>query len=128
MFLDDRICLAEAVEGGSSPVVAVLHSCRLTIITRDNDLLLQPHHWLEEVVVEPRSVVEVVQSQGLGDGVETLVAQVSTNQGRVPLFDEAVVVLVVRSAAGEPHPLDPLLPEAEHVIIEELATVVRMHL
>jgi hypothetical protein len=75
---------------------------------------------LQEVVVDPYFVVELVDGDGLGDGIEAVVAQVSSDQARVLLFDEAIVVLVVRSAAGEGNTLDNALKEAKQVVVEEL--------
>jgi len=121
-FLGDGGGFAEAVEGGARLVVAAPYLCRLAL-RRDHDLLCQAHHRLEEVVVHPHLVVELIDGDGLGDGIEPIVAQIGTNQGGVLLFDEAIVVLVVGSAAGELNTLDGVFPEAEQVVIEELAAV-----
>jgi hypothetical protein len=83
---------AEAVEGGARLVMAALDPCRLAISSRDHDLLPQAHHGLEEVVIGPHLVVELIKSQGLGDGVEALVAQIGSHEAGVLLFDEAVIV------------------------------------
>jgi len=58
-------------------VVAALYPCRLAL-NRDHDLLCQVHHRLEEVVVQPHLVVELIDGEGLGDGVELIVAQASS--------------------------------------------------
>ena len=42
------------------------------------------------------------------------------------MFHEAIVVLLVGSAAGELNALDDILPEAEQVVVEELTAVVRV--
>ena len=65
----------------------------------------------------------MVDGDGLGDGIEAVVAQVGSDQARVLLFDEAIVILVVRSAAGECNTLDGTLKEAKQVVVEELAAV-----
>lgn len=49
-----------------------------------------------------------------------------TDQGKVLLFDEAVVILVKRAAAGEFDALCRLLPEVDEVVVEELTAVVGM--
>jgi len=58
-------------------VVAALYPCRLAL-NKDHDLLCQVHHRLEEVVVQPHLVVELIDGEGLGDGVELIVAQASS--------------------------------------------------
>lgn len=58
-------------------VVATLYTCRLPL-GRDQGFLCQAHHRLQEVVVQPHLVVELVDGEGLGDGVEPIVAQASS--------------------------------------------------
>ena len=55
-------------------------------------------------------------------------AEVVTHQRRVLLFDEPVVLLVIGTAAGELDTWDGFIPEAEHMVVEELAAVVGVDL
>ena len=112
----------QTVEGGLGRGVAAFDTGRLTLLL-DDDFLRQAHHRLKEIVVDPHLVIQPVQSQGLGDSVETVVTHIGSYQGVVLLFDEAVVILVIRSAAGQRNALDLLLPEAQQVVIEELRAI-----
>ena len=58
------------------------------------------------------------------DGIEPLIAKVGTYQSRVLLLDEPVIVLVEGAAAGKVDTLDSMLPEADEVVVEELAAVI----
>jgi hypothetical protein len=55
----------------------------------DSRLLFQAHDRLEEVVAKPHLVVQLVEGQRLGDGIEPFIAQIGPHQRRVLLFDEA---------------------------------------
>ena len=86
--------------------------------------VLQTQDRLEEVVIQPHQVVELVQQVGLPDGVQALIAQVGADEGVVLLLDEAVVVTLEGPAAGELNGPVTILPEATQMIVEELAAVV----
>jgi hypothetical protein len=60
--------------------VAAFDTCRAAF-DGDDGLLGQMHDRLEEVVIEPHFVIQQVEKAGLLDGVEAIVAQVSTYQG-----------------------------------------------
>ena len=97
-------------------------------------LLLEMHNGLKEVVVDPHLVVELTEGQGLGNRVESIIAQVGAYEGGVLLFDEAVIVsfgfaqdrFVIGSAAGEMDARHFLFPESLQVVVEELGAVVRV--
>jgi hypothetical protein len=86
------------------------------------------HDRLKEVIVDPHLIIELIDSQHVGDGVEAFIAQISPDQGGVLLFDARIVILVVGAAAREGHALDALAPEAKHMMIEELTPVVGVNL
>lgn len=54
----------------------------------------------KEVEIEPHLVVELIDGEGLGHGVEPIVAQVGPHQGCLLPFDEAIIVLVVEELAA----------------------------
>jgi hypothetical protein len=112
----ERFGGAEALEGSARLVEAALHTPG-AICGRGHSLLAETDHRLEQVVVEPHFVVELIEQQGLGHGVETLVAEEGSDLGKVLLFDETVVVLVKRAAAGEFDALGSLSPEADEVVV-----------
>ncbi len=101
------------------------------VIAGDDCLLTQAHDGLEEVVIEPHFVIELIERQGLRHGVEALIAQVSADQSKVlPLpasrqvFNEIVIVLLEGATAREMNTLDNVLPEAHKVVVEELTAVI----
>jgi len=51
-------------------------------------------------------------------------AEENPDLGKVLLFDEAVIILVERAAAGEFDTLGGLLPEADEVVVEELTAII----
>ena len=51
----------------------------------------------EEVEVEPQHIVELVDSAGVGDCIQAVIAQIDANRMTVALFDEGVVVAVIGS-------------------------------
>jgi hypothetical protein len=71
-------------------------------------------------MVDPHLIIELIDSQHVGDGVEAFTAQVGADHGGVLLFDARIVILVAGSAATEGHALDALVPEAYDVTIGEL--------
>jgi hypothetical protein len=101
---------------------------RGAVLSGVGGFLLHAKDGLEEVVVEPHSVIEAVEGSGLGDRVEALMAEVASDEGGVLLLDEAVVVLVERATAGEAEARDSVVPVADEMIIEELTAIVRMDL
>ena len=60
-------------------------------------LLDQMQDRLEQVVVDPHLIVERVERRTLLGGVEAGLAEVRPDQSIVLLFDEPVVVLLIRS-------------------------------
>ena len=86
--------ITHAVEGWAGIVVAALDLGELGVVTWDDDLLLQPHDGLEEVVEDPHLVIQGIEGQHLSDGVEALITQVSPHEGAVLLLDSRIVILV----------------------------------
>jgi len=116
----------QAVEGSRRSVVAAFHSRTLCFL--GEGLLGQAHDRLEEVVVGPQSVVELVGKQGLGNGVEAVRAEQGTHEGGVLLFDDTVVILLIGSTARQTNSLSQFFPEVEEVVVEEGGVVVGMNL
>ena len=61
------------------------------------------------------------------DCIQTDVAQVTLHQASVSLFDETVIVLLVRVTAEE-LPVRILHLEVAHMVIEELGAVIGMNM
>ncbi len=61
-------------------------------------------------------------------GLSACPAQAGPYQCVVLLLDDAVIVLAVGSAPTQLQANDLLTPEADHMVIEELAAVIRMQL
>ena len=71
------------------------------VLVGEVGFVFEAHDRLEEVVVEPQLVVEAINGQGVGDGVEAFVAEEVAHEGIVLLLNEAIVVGVARPTAGE---------------------------
>ncbi len=127
MVRQDGIRLAKTIKRGARLIVAPFHSCWLTVFT-DHLFSDQVHDGLEEVVVDPHLVVQCIESQYLSNGVDAVIAQVCPHEGAVLLLDPGIVILVERAAAGDGDPLHDVTPEAQHMVIEELAPIVRVNL
>jgi len=82
------------------------------------------HDRLEEVGVEPKMLVELVEEGELLIVVVAVIADGLADDGVVFLFDIAAVVLAVGAAAGEGD-LE-ILAEAQQLGIDELAAIIRV--
>ncbi len=71
--------------------------------------------WKKLYLREPHAVrvVELVECQGLSDGVESFIDEVSSNDRRILLFDDAVILLVIGPAAGKLSARKERFPEAD---------------
>ncbi len=87
----------EAPEEGAGLIEAALHVPGAVWVCGDF-LLPQADHRLEQVVVDPHFVAELLEQQGLRHRVEALMAEESADLGKVLLFYEAIVILVKRTA------------------------------
>src|SRR5438067_2189775 len=87
-------------------------------------LALKLHGGLEEVDVESEPAVNALQQAALLLAFVAGIADELAHDGPVLLFDIALVVLSVRTRAGE---LDPvLIAVLLHEMIDELASIVRV--
>jgi hypothetical protein len=82
------------------------------------------HHRLEEVGVEPESLIELLEKCKLPGVVIAVVADGSADDGVVLLFDKAVVVLAIGAAAGEGNRVE--LTVAAQFVVDELTAIVRV--
>ena len=57
-------------EGGAGLIVDTLDADGGAAVAGDNALFLQTHHRQEGVVIEPQTIIEVVEGPGLSDRVE----------------------------------------------------------
>ena len=115
---------AEALEGGLWCIEAPFEM-RLSML--GGELLAdEAHDGLEEVVEEAHLGIELIERVSLGNRIEAHIAQVAAYQGGILLFDEAIVILVVGTAAREGDAGHLLLPEAQQVGIEDFTAVVRV--
>ncbi len=124
LVFGEYISSQQAVEGGLGVVETAFDLDPATIVGGENDFLGQAHDGLEEVVVAPHVVIELVEKDGLRDGIETVVAEIGPDEGIVFLLDETVVILVPGARARKLQVFDLVAPEADQVVIEELAAVV----
>src|SRR4030042_2277750 len=124
----DGVSLAQAVQGGAGSVEASSDAKRLAVERGRGSrcFLSEAHDRLEEVVVEPHLLIELVDGLGLFGSVKASRAQIGPDQGGVLLLHKAVVILVEGSAAGEGDVFDCLFPEADQVSVEEFAAVIGM--
>jgi len=127
-LLGDGVGLAEAVERDAGVVIAPPGAGGVVLGGGKEYLVHQVHDGPEEVVVEPHLVVEVVEGEGLLDGVQPFMAQESADEGGVLLLDVGVVVFVEGAAAGEVDMRGLFFPEAQEMVVEELAAVVGVDL
>src|SRR3990172_678690 len=114
----------QAIERGLSLVIDPFGAQRIV----GGDFLFQAHHRLEEVVVQPELVIELVEQIGLRHRIQALVTDVSPHQAEVVLFHKAVIVLLKGAAAGEFHSLELALQEFEQESVEKLAAIVWVEL
>jgi hypothetical protein len=128
VFREDGVGGAEAIERRASLIVAADYAPWMAVVAGNDDLLLQMHHRLEEVVVCSHLVIESIDGQHMFDRVETVVAKVMVDQRGVFLLDARIVVSVIRTASRQDHALYPMAPESQHVMIEELGAIVRVNL
>jgi len=75
-------------------------------------------------VVNPQFLVDGVEEDGLFHGVQPVIANVSSDEGGIPLLHEPVVILVVGAAAGEGDSREAFLQEADEVPVDKFAAVV----
>ena len=81
--------------------------------------LVQAHHGLEEVMVQPKLVIELVEQVGLGNRVETIVTSIGAHMGEVVFFDKAIVIFGIRASAAEFQGMGTFLPEPHQMIVEK---------
>ena len=62
---------------------------------------VQTHKRLEEVMVQPELVKELVEQTDVSHRVETVVTDIGADLGEVVFFDKAIVVFVIRARAAE---------------------------
>src|SRR6266566_9915300 len=90
------------------------------------DLLLQMHHRLKEVVIEPHLVIEHIHRLELISSIEADRPEILANQACILLLHKAVIVLLIWTTAAECQASDRLPPEAHEMMIEKFGTVIRM--
>ena len=130
LLLDSRVEDAgslQAVKGGLGGIKTTFDPDEVTIRVKDSRFLGQTHDGLEEVVVAAHQVIELVEEIGLLNGIQAVVAKISPDQACVFLLDEAVIILVPGPAAGQVDTGDLLTPEADQVMVEKFAAVVRVN-
>lgn len=64
----------------------------------------------------------------MGLGVKASVADIGTDEAGIVLLDEAVIILLIRSAAGDLKIGQPVLSKTEQGLVEEFRAVIRMEL
>ena len=117
----------QSFKGGLSGVEFTLDA-KCPLVSAGAAFLLQAHDWLEEVVVQPHEVVDVVEEVGVLSSVEPIITQESPDQGGIFLFHKAVIVLMVRAAARQLNRWVDVVKEAPQMLIEEFSPVVRVKL
>src|SRR6266566_1278322 len=90
------------------------------------NLLLQMHHGLEEIVIEPHLLIERVHGFDLFRGIQSDGSEILAHQRRILLLHEAIVIFLKGTAATKRQARDGLSPEAHQVLIEEFRTIIRM--
>ena len=114
--------LHDPLKGGTGRVIAANKSRAFT------DFALQFHRGLEQILEDPKLIIELVGGLLGLCGVVAIPAHKLSDMGPVFLLDVGVVVFFVGSRAGE---LDStaswaLLTESKKVVVDELAAVVRV--
>ena len=71
---------------------------------------LEAHDWLEEIVVEPELVIQLVEAERVGHGIQTGITYIGAYLAKVVFFHKAIVVFGIGTAAAEIEGRGPFAP------------------
>jgi len=89
-------------------------------------LFAQAHDRLEQVMVAPHLIIQRIEAIGLGHRVQAPPPQVGPHEGGIFLLYKAIIVLVIRAGATQRQPGDFFAPEADKLVVQELAAIIGM--
>lgn len=87
----------------------------------------EAHDGLEEVVIKPELIIELVRQLGVSDCIQTVISKVGPDLAKVVFFDKAIIIFDVGTAAADVQGVDPFTPTAQQNLIDECGAVIWMN-
>src|SRR5512145_2796385 len=87
----------------------------------------EAHDGLEEVVIKPELIVELVRQMGVSDSIQTVITKVGSDLAKVVFFNKAIIIFDVGTAATDVQGADPFTPTAQQNLIDEFGAVIWMN-